>query len=320
MNMNIGDKVRLLHGKEEGIIRRFIDNRLVEIEIEDGFLIPVLKKEIVPVSVEERRSDSSTARPVFMTDEAITSRENIQNEGIFLAIQEVNGLYTAWIINNTYNTVLFTIHKQKAEGIRGISHGILKKLTYAKIEDWPASRLPIFPSYILDFLEYFEDAEIYSGPLSQRVNVDIKVLNKDKKDIPILKVKGIIIPLGKSHFDIDAEALKNAMFSKEISENLKDKTHGSGTQEIDLHIEALREDISGLGNDEILEIQLRHFENALEKAVIKGIDEITFIHGVGNGILRNKIHKKLSQYPHIRYFEDAMKEKFGFGATKVHLK
>ena len=51
--MNIGDKVRLLHGTEEGVIRRIIDKRTVEIEIEDGFLIPVLRKEVVLISSDE---------------------------------------------------------------------------------------------------------------------------------------------------------------------------------------------------------------------------------------------------------------------------
>jgi dsDNA-specific endonuclease/ATPase MutS2 len=91
-------------------------------------------------------------------------------------------------------------------------------------------------------------------------------------------------------------------------------------KEVDLHIEFLRDDHQSLNSDDILNIQLSEFNSCLEDAVISGLEEITFIHGIGNGILRNKIHKTLSQYPHIKYFEDARKEKFGFGATKVHLK
>ena len=52
--MNIGDRVRLLHEKEEGVIRNIIDNRLVEVEIEDGFIIPVLKKELVLIASHEK--------------------------------------------------------------------------------------------------------------------------------------------------------------------------------------------------------------------------------------------------------------------------
>ena len=51
--MNVGDKVRMLRGKEEGIVTRIIDQKLIEIEIEDGFQIPVLKSEVVLVAQEE---------------------------------------------------------------------------------------------------------------------------------------------------------------------------------------------------------------------------------------------------------------------------
>ncbi len=54
--MHIGDKVRLLHDKEEGIIRRILDNRLVEVEIDDGFIIPVLKKELVTIASHEKET------------------------------------------------------------------------------------------------------------------------------------------------------------------------------------------------------------------------------------------------------------------------
>lgn len=54
--MHIGDRVRLLHDKEEGIVRRIIDDRLVEVEIDDGFIIPVLKKELVTIASYEKES------------------------------------------------------------------------------------------------------------------------------------------------------------------------------------------------------------------------------------------------------------------------
>ena len=73
-------------------------------------------------------------------------------------------------------------------------------------------------------------------------------------------------------------------------------------------------------NEDILKVQMGFFEKNLENAVIGNERFITFIHGIGNGTLRHMIHKYLSQYPHIKYYEDAQKEKFGYGATKVFLK
>ena len=51
--MNVGDRVRLLKGREEGIISKIVNDKLIEVEIEDGFNIPVLKKEVVLISQQE---------------------------------------------------------------------------------------------------------------------------------------------------------------------------------------------------------------------------------------------------------------------------
>ena len=55
-------------------------------------------------------------------------------------------------------------------------------------------------------------------------------------------------------------------------------------------------------------------------ALAANMHEIVFIHGTGNGVLRQEIHKLLSRNKLIRFYEDARKEKFGYGATLVRLK
>ena len=67
-------------------------------------------------------------------------------------------------------------------------------------------------------------------------------------------------------------------------------------------------------------IQLAHFHKALDAAIVHQLPEITFIHGTGNGTLRNELHKALSKSNKVQTFMDARKEKFGYGATKVLLK
>ena len=91
--------------------------------------------------------------------------------------------------------------------------------------------------------------------------------------------------------------------------------------EVDLHLEALRPDSTEeLSNTAILRLQLDAFEDALSRALATNMHEIVFIHGMGNGVLRKEIHRQLSRNKDIKFFEDARKEKFGFGATLVRLK
>jgi dsDNA-specific endonuclease/ATPase MutS2 len=42
----------------------------------------------------------------------------------------------------------------------------------------------------------------------------------------------------------------------------------------------------------MLEIQLAHFHKALDAAIVHQLPDITFIHGAGNGTLRNELHKQ----------------------------
>ena len=93
------------------------------------------------------------------------------------------------------------------------------------------------------------------------------------------------------------------------------------SHEFDLHLEALRPDNKEeLSNTSILRLQLDAFEDALSRALATNMHEIVFIHGMGNGVLRKEIHRQLSRNKDIKFFEDALKEKFGFGATLVRLK
>jgi dsDNA-specific endonuclease/ATPase MutS2 len=91
--------------------------------------------------------------------------------------------------------------------------------------------------------------------------------------------------------------------------------------EVDLHIEKLTDrDVGTMSNSEILKIQLQAFQDNLDRALAANMHEIVFIHGTGNGVLRQEIHKILSRNKLIRFYEDARKEKFGYGATLVRLK
>ncbi|MNL66738.1 recombination and DNA strand exchange inhibitor protein [compost metagenome] len=89
---------------------------------------------------------------------------------------------------------------------------------------------------------------------------------------------------------------------------------------VDLHIEKLVSNHKSLSSDAILKKQLDIFESNLESAIANGMDEITFIHGAGSGALKNELHRRLGKNQHVQFFKDALKEKFGYGATLVKIK
>lgn len=87
--------------------------------------------------------------------------------------------------------------------------------------------------------------------------------------------------------------------------------------EVDLHIHQLVDDESGLEPHQKLDIQMKHFERMMETAIRDKRDRVVFIHGVGQGVLKNEIRKALEFYPECS-FRDAPFHTYGVhGATEV---
>lgn len=83
---------------------------------------------------------------------------------------------------------------------------------------------------------------------------------------------------------------------------------------VDLHIEQLLTHHEHLSNSEKVHLQVDEFERQLSAASAAGMLEITFIHGIGAGILRNEIHRLLKANKDVKSFGDAQ---FDRGATLV---
>jgi dsDNA-specific endonuclease/ATPase MutS2 len=166
---------------------------------------------------------------------------------------------------------------------------------------------------------YFKTGKFdYHKPSEIRFKFKADNFFKRKAQLPIIHKQGYVFALQVEQEAIKLEALKNAMNENRdaLVESIKIPKPG---HHVDLHIEKLTNE-TNLSNSEMLRIQLGVFQSALDAALVNNMDEIVFIHGVGNGVLRNEIHKRLSSTKGIKFFEDAAKEKFGYGATKVRLK
>jgi len=86
--------------------------------------------------------------------------------------------------------------------------------------------------------------------------------------------------------------------------------------EINLHMEDLRDEYSDLSAGEKLQLQLRYFSEKLEEAIRLKKDNLIVIHGVGKGTLRAEVRLILDDYPNITYC-DASYDTYGYGATEV---
>ena len=76
-------------------------------------------------------------------------------------------------------------------------------------------------------------------------------------------------------------------------EKIKTDMEGNDIVVVDLHADALLETTAGMGSTDILNYQLNVFREKLKEYCRKKGQKIVFIHGKGEGILRNAIINEL---------------------------
>ena len=138
MLVRIGDRVRLLRGTEEGRVVNIQGDKIVEVEIEDGFTIPALINEVVIIDKKEAEifgNNISDQDPI----EEIKQKNHIP-DGVYLGIieNEENSL-GIYFINQTDDTVLYSISQNDRKVINGKSFGICEKFRSKEIGDFTSS-------------------------------------------------------------------------------------------------------------------------------------------------------------------------------------
>jgi hypothetical protein len=128
------------------------------------------------------------------------------------------------------------------------------------------------------------------------------------------------------HDDLITGYLDKELVNKRIKDQkldfkakIEQKSHAKPDKhvmEIDLHIHELLDDYRNMSNYEIVSFQMAHFERMIESAIKNKFRKVVFIHGVGQGVLKNEIRKVLAFYPNCT-FHDAPYQKYGQGATEV---
>mgnify|MGYP002031438092 CR=1 FL=1 len=112
-------------------------------------------------------------------------------------------------------------------------------------------------------------------------------------------------------------ALREKLMSRKAPTRKKSQSINNSV--IDLHWEKLQTTFPGVSKENILYHQLLYFEKALDNAIANQQSEITFIHGLGSGKLKNAIFETLKVHPSVRTYSNDYDARYGYGATKVLL-
>ncbi|MEX0289869.1 MAG: Smr/MutS family protein [Flavobacteriaceae bacterium] len=99
---------------------------------------------------------------------------------------------------------------------------------------------------------------------------------------------------------------------------VKPKERNAPKMEVDLHIHHLVPSTRNMSNFDMLNTQLETAKRQLDFAIRKRIQKVVFIHGVGEGVLKEELHYLFKKYDNLSYY-DADYQKYGLGATEVYI-
>lgn len=86
---------------------------------------------------------------------------------------------------------------------------------------------------------------------------------------------------------------------------------------VDLHIHELIDDTRGLSNADMLNLQVDEFRRVMDQNLRNKGVKIIFIHGKGEGVLRQALLKELNHRYKGHDVQDASFKEYGYGATQV---
>lgn len=86
---------------------------------------------------------------------------------------------------------------------------------------------------------------------------------------------------------------------------------------IDLHLDKILPHNKGLTNFEKMSFQLEYFEKYYQLAVVYMQPNLTVIHGVGSGKLKEEIHERLKTKKEVKSFTNLYHPLYGYGATQI---
>lgn len=129
----------------------------------------------------------------------------------------------------------------------------------------------------------------------------------------------------KKTMDINVEELKEQMQTPNYKEEKKkeEPQKHSGKNEplvVDLHAEQIIETTAGMQNIDILHYQIDQMKRTMDEHRHHKGKKIIFIHGKGNGVLRNAILSELKRSYRGCTWQDASFREYGYGATVVTIR
>lgn len=334
MQYKKGDTVSFINENLSGIVMADTGSPDILVEVK-GLPMQVSRNEVVVLKNhrEEKSSDAVSSLHEKSDLRKINPSLAALNTVSLLAaaenMQVLTGNVSFYILNSSQWNVYVSLNVYSEKKVMQIGGLLVSSNSGMFIKKF--SRNELFGWQVLNVQMVFSKVGTFrlKPPLNLDVPLTLPDLNsilKDEEGNEIFaRITELVRPDGDEQLNFD-ELLKKFGKQEELSSisgRLPEEKWLSETKQysnlvVDLHIEKLTSDYHNLTNADMLALQLSVFRKKLDEAILKKYYCITFIHGVGNGVLKKAIRDELCSIPGLK-FHDAPYHLYGSGATEVEL-
>ena len=345
----IGDRVKFLNAVGGGVITKFVGKNVVHVENEDGFEIPAMLHEIIPDARQEepvanKKPDTSD----FIRQgnvKPVEHKARVEEPATLIAGNDEPKFYLAFLPENSRNpldgqTKIYLINDSNFFILYHYSHfvneqfvtqeaGKLEPNTKLMLETIGQADIAGLPAFSFQLLFYKDKSATLEKPLRKKISINPVKFYKSGSfhQSDFFREKVMLFKLNESEMEKALKELSKTDLTKAAREKepARDpnpvKVELPELMEVDLHIHELIDTSAGLSNKDMLDIQLNTFRAKLQEAISSNkVRKVVFIHGLGNGTLKQELRRELStkykKYSH----QDASFQEYGYGATMVILR
>jgi hypothetical protein len=337
-----------------GTVKGYLNKQLVIVEDENGFDVPVLITECVVVeasgnekmgqvpekemvAAEKKEEDKPLAR-VVETEAAEETREGEQITACLAYLPaDVKTLssttYECYFVNDSNYWLFFNYMSRENNSWRSRFSGTVEPNTKIFLEEFDKTVLNDMEKVCVQFIAFKHNKPFrFKNPCSVELRIDTVKFYKlhsfrenDYFDEDALVYHIMRHDLPERELLVTAGDMEHAMKEKTVVERRPriqriEKRVKNPILEVDLHIEQLLDTTAGMNNADVLEYQMNRFNEVMTEHSNNKNSKIVFIHGKGDGILKNTLLKELKKkYPKC-FYQDASFQEYGYGATMVTIK
>lgn len=345
----VGTRVRFKNTGDEGVVTVMLDDNMLSVRLDNGMEIPAFIEDLQRLDEEETNKvkakivkGKQPKRPAAPIDLKSRSQYSIlKSYGLQLVFDPVyredgtTEKFEMLLINDTKYECLYTLAlslnghvEEKFNGkIKGETMVPVGELFYDELNDAPEVEV-----------ECWRITTLGTGNrLHKIIKIKAKQFFKSLKTAPFLNKQVHLYRVfedladsespryQKKPEDLKTYTKRSAGGRVMSGSNIRKPGHevdalANFTTEIDLHIEKLVDNSSGMKNAEIVRKQMAAFDNYINQAIRLGVDRVFVIHGMGEGKLKNMIASSLIQLPEVVSFKNEFHPRYGYGATEVIFK